>query len=333
MIALLFTVELGIRILAFRDVRNFVKDFWCMFDLVLVIFMILETWVLWCLIKLFDIQLSSNNIRMFAVFRMLRLVRVLRLIKLFRFLPELLVIVRGIGVAMRAISLVFILLFFVIYIGAIVFRVLLEGTPFGDKHFETVTHAMGTLLLDCALSGTRGGPLMREAYGAHPIYSLLLFAFVLLTNVTMMGLLVGLLVQTIKKVAEVEEEEKKQLRNRSIIDEFWKHVVAMDSNHDGYITIDEFEKLMSDRKTVKMLKTMDVDPESLVLLSDFIFAENQGRMGQEDFNQWVLDMRGSTESTRMDHIMTRKFVAMKLTNGIQDGIKVQSTRRSLSGPL
>merc|ERR1719195_2243556 len=106
---------------------------------------------------------------------------------------------------MRAISLVFILLFFVIYIGAIVFRVLLEGTSFGDRHFETVMHAMGTLLLDCALSGTRGGPLMREAYSAHPIYSLLLFAFVLLTNVTMMGLLVGLLVQTIKKVAEVEE--------------------------------------------------------------------------------------------------------------------------------
>merc|ERR1711933_278163 len=98
--------------------------------------------------------------------------------------------------------------------GAIGFRVLLENTPMGNERFETVTQAMGTLLLDCALSGTKGGPLIREAYQEHPIYSLFMFFFALLANVTMMGVVGGLLVQTIKKVAEVEEVEKNNMNNR-----------------------------------------------------------------------------------------------------------------------
>jgi len=292
----------------------------------------LETWVLWWLVEAFDIQVSNNNIRMFAVLRMLRLVRVLRLIKLFRFLPELLVIVRGIGVAIRAISLVFMLLFVVIYIGAIVFRVLLEGTCFGNEHFETVMHAMGTLLLDCALSGTRGGPLMRKAYVEHPIYSVLLFVFVLLTNVTMMGLLVGLLVQTIKKVAEVEEDEKQSIRNLKSMNDFWKFVENMDSDSDGFITIDEFYNLLSRREALRLLKKMDVDPESLALLSEFVFTENQGKLSQADFNQWVLDMRGTQKGTIKDHIVTRKFMAMTLQHLFKDAVKTHGTR-SWTGPL
>jgi len=317
-IAFFFTLELAIRLLAFQRIRDVVKDFWCVFDFLLVAFIILETWVLWVMIKAFDMQLSDNNIRMLAVLRMLRLVRVLRLIKLFRYMPELLVIVRGIGVAIRAISMVFALLFLVIYVGAIIFRVLLEGSPLGTEHFETVMHAMGTLLLDCALSGTRGGPLMREAYSQHPIHSILIFAFVLLTNVTMMGLLVGLLVQTIKKVAEVEEDEKKEIRNKKTMHDFWRLINDVDENSDGYITIDEFHKLLSQRESVRLLKKMDVDPEGLVLLSDFVFAEGDGRLSQVDFNQWVLDMRGTQRGTIKDHIVTRKFVATKLMHSFQN---------------
>jgi len=281
----------------------------------------LETWVFWFFIAACNLQFSSYNIRIFSVIQMMRLVRVLRLVKLFRFLPEVLVIVRGIAVAMRPISLVFTLLFMVIYIGAIIFRVLLESTEFGDRKFKSVPQAIATLLLDCALSETRGGPLMKEAYSQHPVFPFLIFIFVLLTNVTMMGLLVGLLVQTIKKVAKVEEE-KKNMKNKETMDDFWNHVVEMDANNDGFITLDEFFNLLGQRQTAKLLKKMDVDPEGLILLSDFVFEEGNGRLSQVDFNQWVLDMRATQKGTIKDHIATRKFMTRKMkhyVHGVTNG--------------
>jgi len=320
---LLFLVELMIRFLAFQDKRYLLRDFWCMFDLLVAILVVVETWVLWFLIALLRINMSTlqNNMRALIVLRMMRLMRMLRLVKLFRFLPEVLVIVRSIFIAIRAISLVFVLLLLIIYMGAIAFRVLLENSAPGKAHFETVTQAMGTLLLDCALSGTKGALLMRETYQVSPVYSLLMFCFALISNVTVMGVLTALLVQTIKKVADVEEDQRRIIRNETLVDNFWNHVVAMDENGDGYIVYDEFVRLLHRPETLQLLQKLDVNPEILVFLSDFMFEENEGRLSQHAFNQWVLDLRSMEQSTLKDHYVTRKFMKAKLGQIFPDAPK------------
>jgi len=265
------------------------------------------------LIEAFNMDLSAHNMRILAVFRMLRLVRLLRLFKVFHFLPELFVLVRGIGIAFRAISLVFALLGLIIYCGAIVLRTFLDGTAFGNLRFQTVPQAMGTLLLDCAMSGTRGGPLIREAYAENMVFSGLIFVFSVLTNVTVMGVLAALLVQTIKKVAEVEEEEKNIMASLEKIESFWKHVASMDETQDGYITMEGFFELLRNEKTVKLLHNMGVDPENLIFLADFVFSENMNRLSREAFNRFVLDLRVSQKSTLKDEIVTRKFMNTRLT--------------------
>jgi len=304
LICFLFTAELLVRLLAFKDPRKMVRDFWCMFDLLLVIFIVAETWFLWLVIVASGLEVTDKNIRALGVLRMLRLVRILRLVKVFRFVPELFVIIRGIGIAVRAISLVFLLLGILVYVSAVAFRLLLEATSLGALRFQNVAQAMSTLLLDCALSGTKGGPLMREAYSEHPIYAVLFFCF---------AVLAGLLVQTIKKIAEVEEEEKRSVKNQNNMDDFWKHMLEMDEDNDGFITHDEFVHLLSDRKTVRLLKKMDVDPESLISLKDFMFKEHMGHLSQKDFNNWVLDMRKTQKGTLKDHYLTRKFMAEQLS--------------------
>jgi hypothetical protein len=102
MICLLFTIELMIRFLAFKNIRHVVNDFWCMFDLFFLIVIAAETWVVWFVIEAFGLEVSASNSRGLLVLRISRLVRILRLAKLFRHLPELLVIIRAIGIAIRA---------------------------------------------------------------------------------------------------------------------------------------------------------------------------------------------------------------------------------------
>jgi len=314
----LFTLELLIRLMAFERIRNMLKDFWSMFDLFLVVCMMTETWLLRILIEFFGLKVPMGNLRALVVLRIVRLVRIMRLVKLLHHLPELLVIVRGIAIALRAISLVFVLLGMIIYVGAIVFRVLLEDTSMGNELFGTVLQAMGTLLVDCALSGTKGGPLMRKAFEAHPVYSLLFFCFALLANVTVMGVLGALLVQTIKKITEAEDDAKRHIQNTTAIDKLWAHIVSLDENGDGFVTFEEFLGLLSDPKNLRLLKRMDVDPENIVLLADFVFREHNGRMSQKALKQWVLNLRGSQKSTMKDHYVTQKFLTEKLNEALID---------------
>eukprot|EP00419_Tripos_fusus_P013211 CAMPEP_0172749232 /NCGR_PEP_ID=MMETSP1074-20121228/146878_1 /TAXON_ID=2916 /ORGANISM="Ceratium fusus, Strain PA161109" /LENGTH=80 /DNA_ID=CAMNT_0013581141 /DNA_START=1 /DNA_END=240 /DNA_ORIENTATION=+ len=80
---------------------------------------------------------------------------------------------------------------------------------------------MGTLLLDCTLSGAKGVHLIRDAYKEGLFYALFLLLFVLLSGITIMGTLTGLLVQTVRTVADVEKEEQTIRRMTQQIDEVW----------------------------------------------------------------------------------------------------------------
>jgi len=308
----LFLLELFIRFAAFRRIQDTVRDFWCMFDLVLVTLMVVETWVLTGIAALFDLNIGGGNLRMLSVFRTLRLVRILRLAKVLRHVPELMVIVRGIGISLRAMAVVLALLGLVIYVNAIVFRVLMEGTSIGERKFGDVMSAMGTLLLDGALAGHKGGPVIREAWSESPFYAVLLFLFVLLANVTMMGVLTGLLVQTVKTVAEVEKEEK-QIKHMGVtMANFWHALSQADEDGDGNIDEHELHKMLEDARKLKILQKMDVDVESLVNLSSFIFEQHGGSVTQEEFTTVVMDLRGSRKATVKDHVETRKFISSTL---------------------
>merc|ERR1719362_715167 len=127
-----------------------------------------------------------------------------------------------------------------------------------------------------------------------------------------MGVLGAFLVQTIKKVAELEEEERRIIKNHSIMDSFWQHLSSMNQHNEGHIALDEFLDLLSQPQTLNILQKLDVDPELLMSLADFVFEENQGCLSQAAFNQWVLDLRNSHKATLKDHYETRRFIKANL---------------------
>lgn len=230
------------------------------------------------------------------------------MVRLLRFMPQLMVIVRGLGIALRAVACVLILLLIIIYAGAIVARGLFEGSQFGDEWFSSVLASMGTLMLECTLSGNRGTGLMRQAYAQHPLYAFLLLLFVLLANVTMMGILAGVLVQTVKTVAEVEKEEKTVRDLVKTIEYIWVTVLKDGTDSEGQISAAELRALFSVKDTARIMRTMDVDVEGLVSVADFIFDQKKGRLGWKDFLKLVLNLRGSKKATVKDHIETRRFI-------------------------
>lgn len=319
----LFLVEFLIRVFAFRNIRNAVREFWIMFDAFLVFLMVLETWIVSLFVVAFGWNTGTDataNLKALVVFRILRLLRVLRLARVLRELNELMVIVRAMAIAFRAISVVLILLGLIVYMGAISFTVLLEDTSVGRNHFRSVTMSMATLLLEMTLSGARGGPLIKEASQDSLVYSALLLLFVLLANITVMGVLGGLLVQTVKTVAELEKEERQVKSMARMLDDLWG---VLHEDDDSHIREVHLQKLLTDPNAAKALQVNGVDLDGLVDTAHFTFEQHDGTLSKPEFKRMVLDLRGKNAAKVKDHVETRRFMCGVLKRVVRGSMLVQ----------
>jgi len=307
-----FLIEMLINLLAFKVKRMAVREMSFMFDLLLVILIVLETWLLPAAYAIAGSDGVSNNMRIVTIFRLLRFLKVLRLAKVIRQLPELVIIIRGIVFAYKAISFTILLIGITIYAGALVFRVLLEGTEIGAARFASVPMAFMTLLVEATLSGSKGGILIVEATQEHLCYALLILAYVVVANITMMGIVSGLLVQAVKTVTEVEKAESSYTALFENLSDIWTLAISKDTDGDGLIDLSEFEDIINDEAVSRVLEKADVDVGSLRECSGFMFNEQAsatgGKLTKKEFMQCVLPHRGKEVAKVKDHIQTRRYV-------------------------
>merc|ERR1712150_152185 len=124
-----------------------------------------------------------------------------------------------------------------------------------------------------------------------------------------MGVIGGLLVQTVKATADMEKEEAVVADMKEAMDGMWQLLTEHDTDSDGLISLDELGSLLSDKKTVKILRQCDVDLDSVVSVADFIFEEHGGFLTKPEFKRMVLDLRRKNPVMLKDHFETRKFLA------------------------
>lgn len=305
-----FLFEFIIRFGTFREKRRALQEITILFDAGLLALLIFETWIVPITMAISGASIATSGRRgqqTVIVFRALRVLRTLRLARVLRQVQELLVIVRGIAIAFRALTIILALLAFVIYFAAIVFTILLQDTELGMQRFSSVPASMGTLLLEGTLSGSRGTQVIREANDEHPVFASLLLIFVLLANVTVMGVLAGLLVQTVKTVSEVEKEEVVVRSITDKMDELWEQVVVHDDNCDGLIDIHELPCLLSDETLAKSLHSVGIDLEGLVDISS-LHLQQHAYMTKPQFKRMALELRSKEVAKVKDHVETRKFI-------------------------
>lgn len=207
---LYFSTELLIRFLAFKQKKYCLKDIWFMFDTVLVLGMVVETWMITAILLTMTAGNDSSaakNLGNFSILRMGRMVKILRmarLARLLRMVPELVVILKSIGAAFRSVSFFLLLAVIIIYVYAVGFRQMTKGSDMGDQYFKTVPKAMNSLLLEGMLP--LYAVMVRDISGANLFYWPLIMSFILLASVTVMNMLVGVLVEVVRTVAERERE-------------------------------------------------------------------------------------------------------------------------------
>lgn len=309
-----FVTELTIRFMAFKRKRDAFVDSWFLFDWLLVVVMVVESWVVTGIFALMarsggSTQGLSFDSSIFKLVRILRLVRIARIVRLLRAIPELLILVKGLAAAARSVILTLVLLLVIIYIFAIIFRQLTDGTSLGAEYFESVPAAMVSLLLrgtlpDMAEMATNIGT-------EHLALGVLFIIFILLGYLTVMNMLVGVLVEVVSCVSAVEKEEMSVHLVKSKLSQIFGRKEAWDGDGNNLISREEFQGLIVNREAALDLQEVGVDVMGLAELSDFIFRDNvELTFGQ--FCTLVLQFRGSNHTTVKDIVELRRFLVQEL---------------------
>lgn len=315
---LYFFGELLIRFMAFERKLTAFKDGWFLFDFVLVFMMVAETWVLNLVILAMASMgggADSNFLGDAAILRMARLMRLTRLARMARIIrkvPELLIMVKAVASAFRSVGLALLLLGISVYVFAIAFRMTLDGTPIGMEKFGNCAIAMHTLIMHGTFLDAVSDIMEALLTDSIPGF-ILMYAFVTLSAVTIMNMLIGILCEVITAVADAEREALQVITSSEVIQEC---ISASDNNNDGCIDLNEFHGMLQLPQVRKVLHEVDVDVQTLVNFADVLFEDDNGVTQQKlpfgDFMQKLLQLRGKNTATVKDLVDLRKWISREM---------------------
>lgn len=317
-----FFFEWFARFMSFKHKKDCAKDSWFVFDSVLVAMLVLETWVVTIIVLIVGGGSSEGlgNASILRLFRLLRLSRMARMARLLRAMPELMVMIQAMSVAMRSVFFALCLLMGIIYVFSIAFVQLLENSTVGNQLFRTVPDAMNTLLLQGTLPDQE--PIVEEVSLAHPLFRYCMLLYLLLASLTVMNMLVGILCEVVSVVSSVEKEKLLINYVKGELQDMIKKA-GLDTNGDNRISKSEFEQLLDNREAARALQEVGVDVVGLVDFTDFIFTGGRD-LSFGDFMDMVLQLRGSNTATVKDIVDLRKMMTTQFDK-IEDSFKTTET--------
>lgn len=329
-----FTLELLCRFMAFKRKRRCLRDAWFCFDSILVFFMIVEAWVFTAVFTFVDVADVGflGNASILRMVRMARMLRISRMARLLRAMPELVILLKGIGAASRSVCIFFLLWFIIIYVFAVLFRQIAPGNPAAESYFDSVPQAMNTLLLQGILPDN--SLIVHRLGGESPAFWIFIVLFLMLAGVTVLYMLVGVLVDVVRVVAITEKEAMivqmvaSQLRHR---------LQAMGRDPELPITKFEFTTLVTMPEIALIMQNVGVDVAVLLDMVDVVFDESHCETSGLDFQHFVeviLNMRGSNPATVRDVkqcVRVLKTVVHSTMDDAMKGLKVdfQAIRESI----
>ncbi|CAE7879169.1 unnamed protein product [Symbiodinium microadriaticum] len=297
-----FFGELLIRFCAFQHKRHCLQDYWFLFDLFLVVLMVAETWIVPLVFNALGLREQdlegTVNTDLLRILRLVRILRLSRMAKLLRAVPELVIIIKGIGFAARSVIVFFMLWTMIIYVFAILLRQLTQSHDVGPKYFSSVSHSMMTLFLNGIVPNQAS--IINEVGVASWAFWLILVCFVLLASVTIMYMLVGVLVEVMTVISATEKEGMTVSYIASTLRQLMQQL-----NYSTEVPLSqrEFQALLVEEEVDRLLSGMGVDVVALVDTADVIY-EDMNKMGKsmtfENLVDTILNLRGKNTATVKD---------------------------------
>ncbi|CAK9078193.1 unnamed protein product [Durusdinium trenchii] len=199
-----------------------------------------------------------------------------RLVRLLRYMPEVIILVKG------SVFFTLCMLGLLIYVYGIAFKHLCKDSfAVLCVYFQTLSQSMFTLFYSgCFFDGI--SMLAEMMFAESFIFGILLMSFLLLAPLTVMNMLVGVLVQVLQVLSQVENDA---ITTAFLHEQTRKIFAAMDLNNDGNVDVEEFAKLVK-------------QPNMVIL----------GRLGLDEFVTQIQAFRRTNQVTIKDLLQFRLMV-------------------------
>lgn len=308
-----FVFEIIVRFLAFRFKSDCLKDTWFKFDTLLVTLMVAETWLV-----PFFIIVSGINVGALpsGPLRLLRLLRLSRMARLMRMLPELVTMLKGVKVASRAVGSCLLIAFLLIYVFGIVMNMILRTEERVNEHFGTLPRTMWTLFVDGTLmdSTTVLSYLVYIGEGHTFLAATVFVIFILLSAMTIMNMLIGVLCEVVSSVAAAEKHEGavRMMKETIVV-----QLRNFDSDGNGMICKEELQHVMEDVETTEVLESLQVDVEYLKELQQTFFEHPDSEVSIEHIMDLMLELRGDLPTTQKHMVRGQRFTRWTVANTLR----------------
>jgi voltage-gated sodium channel len=190
-ITVFFICEISIRWLSETKKRNFFKDFWNVFDTIIVIVSI--------------IPIENSDMALIA-----RLVRVFRVLRMISFIPELRMLLTSLIKAMPQLGYVMLLMFIIFYMYAAVGSTLFE--EINPELWGDITISLLTLFR--VMTFEDWTDVMYETMVVYPMSWIFYLTFIFFTAFAFLNMVIGIVVNVMEQEhANAREEHQKELQD------------------------------------------------------------------------------------------------------------------------
>eukprot|EP00746_Dinoflagellata_sp_MGD_P151752 gnl/MRDRNA2_/MRDRNA2_83220_c0_seq6.p1 gnl/MRDRNA2_/MRDRNA2_83220_c0~~gnl/MRDRNA2_/MRDRNA2_83220_c0_seq6.p1 ORF type:complete len:896 (-),score=172.79 gnl/MRDRNA2_/MRDRNA2_83220_c0_seq6:282-2969(-) len=276
-----FTAEIFLRFGAMTKRKNIQKaiaktlrDRWFCFDLILVLLMVLETWVV---PLFFSGGAGLGNMSSLRLMRLMRLSRVGRVGRLLQVFPEILMMLKSIVAASRAVICTLAMLTVILYVFAIIFKAQSEESPLHEM-FPTIPTAMWKLLIHGAFMDELA-PIVDKIGAEDSSLAALFLAFVLLSNLIVLNMLIGVICDV---ATGVSEKEKEMMSSRALTGDLSEFLECFDMDSDQQISVQEFDLLLANPDVRCMLERHQVDVNTLKALKVSLFSDRDAQAAKNE---------------------------------------------------
>jgi len=306
--AVYFTFEVIVRFIAFKNKLDvFALDgvsLWFLFDSLLVLLMVLETWVI-------ALAGGGGALSQLSILRLLRLLRITRMAKLMRFFPELQIIVKGMVAAVRSVVCTAILLILVLFVFSILFTSEYhQGNKADDDEdltqAEELFGSMGKSMRHLFIMGTILDDITactNSIRGSNKTIMLIFFIiFVLISSFTMLNMLIGILCEVVCATGEGERFKSTQETAKEAINTVFRN---LDGDNNGEISKKEFMEMRRSDKVMSALKELEIKAKHFEMYAELMFKpeEDGGPLPTFDFDKafnMIMRLRPGTKVSALD---------------------------------
>jgi len=334
---IVFFVECVMRIKA--EKAKWVFSFWNLMDAFLVLIGMIDTWIL----KWVDSGSSVGFLTLLRVFRLLRLLRLVRVLKVLKSNKELLLLLQGLGAAVRAMSWGMLLLLIANFICSLLVCKIagkkliqwdnyLEFTPVPDEeaeggwydtyeeNFGTLPKTMFTLFM---FTMEFQADNCRETFhdGAWMSYLLLFWTF--LSCFALLGTIGSVIVEAILAISasnhEEEEAEEKENTQKELKSTMTLLYDALDSDRTG--VVDKGDLDLSKDNVRDLIEKCGIAPQEASEVCDAV-ADEKGSIPKDKFVSGMMRLRSDIEGKDMLKI---ECEIEACSNRLQEAIKDQES--------